>query len=327
MGGQNKDAEAGNIFTQVRAAFAGVAAQAVHVRIDTARIPGYAAALAKMADDTVYDTEHHFLGSEEQTAAYVLILDSINFGGPSKPDLAAEGMAMKDGSLYFTVALTLKKIFDTAGGIAADRLAVITADEFATMMNLPCGPVGAKLATLYAQSLRELGTFVRDRHDGQYLGVVEQAGSSAARLVETLARLPSFNDVFDYKGARVPLLKRAQITAADLHLSFGKLGKNLFADIGQLTMFPDNAVAHVLHQDGILVYTPALEKKVEAGTALASGSIEEIEIRACTGHAVELLKAQRPDLTAMNIDHILWHRSHEPAYRGRNHHKTLSPFY
>ena len=47
----------------------------------------------------------------------------------------------------------------------------------------------------------------------------------------------------------MPFLKRAQIAAADLC----RAGVAEFADLGELTMFADNLVPHVLRLDGILV--------------------------------------------------------------------------
>lgn len=315
------------LFETIRQSFRDVAAQTRHVHIRYDKIEAYAKSLKPLAKGQIYDTEHHFIGTAEQTAAYVLILDSINFGGTLKKDLAKEGFALADNSLYFTNARRLKDVFETEGGIGAAQLAALDDDACMALFRLPASKTGRALATLYARSLRELGLYVSLQHKGRFLGVVEAADGSVEKLVEALSQLGSFNDVFDYKGIRVKLLKRAQITAADLHLAFAHRGERLFTDIAKLTMFPDNAVAHVLHEDGILKYSPALEQAVASGTVLTPGGEEEIEIRACTGHAVELIKQWRPELSAVDIDHILWHRSHEPDYLRRNHHKVMTMFY
>jgi len=315
------------LFNTIRQSFKEVAAQARHVRIRHDGIEAYAYALQRLPQEQVYDSTHHFIGTPEQTAAFVLIMDSINFGGTFKKDLAKEDFPLEEDSLYFTMAKKLKRIFETQGGLSAEKLTNLQALEFAELFGLGNGPVGTALARLYSRSLRELGEFIRDRHEGRFIGVIEKAQNSAEKVVEELSLLQSFNDVADYHGIRVPLLKRAQITAADLHLAFQQSGTTLLNDIDRLTAFPDNAVAHVLHEDGILEYSAALERKIAAGEELQPGSDEEVEIRACTGHAVELIRQFRPDLSSMNIDHILWHRSHEPEYLKRNHHKVMTMFY
>ncbi len=315
------------LFATIRKSFRDVAIQASDVTIRQDRLNAYARSLKPIPDKDLFDREHHFIGTREQTAAFVLILDSVNFGGTFKKDLAAEGFVLRDHSLYFSTATRIKEIFEQDGGISADKLANLSQQQCEQMFKLTSGPVASGLAAMFARSLRELGEFIRDRHNGRYLGVIEQSGGKVEQLVEELSKLKSFNDIHDYKGIRVPLLKRAQITAADLHLAFSHLGETLFNDVHALTTFPDNAVAHVLHEDGILEYSERLEDIIKRGEELTPGSHEEIEIRASTGHAVELLRKLRPELSAMNIDHILWHRSHEPDYLKRNHHKVRTFFY
>ena len=77
---------------------------------------------------------------------------------------------------------------------------------------------------------------------------------------------------------------------------------------------------------------PPVNASRASGTPIAAGGEEEIELRACAGHAVELIvafknKAGAP-LRAVDIDHILWHRSvEEPRYRNSEPHRTRTIFY
>ena len=74
---------------------------------------------------------------------------------------------------------------------------------------------------------------------------------------------------------------------------------------------------HVLRLDGVLALDPDLTARIEAGRLLVHGSAEEVELRAAAVHAVELLAAARPDLTAAEIDAALWNRGREPRYKSR----------
>ena len=56
-------------------------------------------------------------------------------------------------------------------------------------------------------------------------------------------------------------------------------------------MFADNLVPHVLRLDGVLWFDPELVARIERGELIEHGSPEEVEIRACAVHAVELLVA------------------------------------
>ena len=126
-----------------------------------------------------------------------------------------------------------------------------------------------ELMALYAEALRDLGRFLRDR---RALDVVAEAGGSAERLASMLAAGMPF---FDDRG----FWKRAQITPNDLALA----GVAEFSDLDRLTIFADNLVPHVLRVDGVLRYDPALAARIDAGELLPPGE-EEREIRAarCT---------------------------------------------
>ena len=80
-------------------------------------------------------------------------------------------------------------------------------------------------------------------------------------------------------------------------------------------MFADNVVPHVLRLDGVLRFEPELVGRINAEELIEHGSDEEVEIRACAVHAVELLAAHRPGRCAAEIDQLLWYRGRGPATR------------
>lgn len=317
-----------DIFASVRRGFDTVARMARHVRIREDLIPAYAAALPAMSPANVLDETHHYSGDAESTAAYILTLDSLNFGSGYQPRLLAEGWDLIDNSLYFTISTRLKRRFEEQGPLAAARLADIGAQECAQLLGLdPQGEYSMEFAGQCTGALRELGAAVGGGYAGRYLDLVKDAQGSAETMVRLLVRLHNFNDVHSYRGHTIPFYKRAQITAADLHLAFARLGTELFADIGRLTMFPDNAVPHVFHADGLLEYEPGLAARIAKGDEIPSGAEEEVEIRACAGYIVERISLHK-SMIPMAIDHILWHQSVEnPRYRQTPAHMTLSRFY
>ena len=92
--------------------------------------------------------------------------------------------------------------------------------------------------------------------------------------------MPRYADVSTYEELRVPFYKRAQITCADLALAFDGRGPGAFRDLGELTLFADNLVPHVLRMKGVLRYAPELAARIDAEELLESGGREEVEIRA-----------------------------------------------
>jgi CO/xanthine dehydrogenase Mo-binding subunit len=132
-----------------------------------------------------------------------------------------------------------------------------------------------------------------------------------------------FRDVQRYDGMDVPFYKRAQLTAADLSLALARRGLGAFGDLDRLTIFADNLVPHVLRVDGVLSYDAGLAARIDREELIAAGSAEEVEIRACALHAVELtreaLGRDGRAVTAMGLDYVLWNRGQE------RHYKTIKP--
>jgi hypothetical protein len=288
---------------EIRGGCAWVAARAAHVTIDVDAIPAYAAALprppAHTPDDELVD------GPAERRAAFHLTLDAINFGSGWFPTLRK-----RDGrSGYWTVALGLRDRFAASGAWSAAELrALAPADVAAALDQDP----GHELMALFARSLNDLGARVADEHGGSFSALVQAAGGSAVALAERLASWDCFADASPYAGRRIPFCKRAQIAASDLHhagvADFG-------ADLHRLTLFADNLVPHVLRRDGILRLAPDLAARIDAEQPIAHDSAEEVELRACAVHAVELIVAERPDLTAQQVDHLLWTRGGGAQYK------------
>ena len=62
---------------------------------------------------------------------------------------------------------------------------------------------------------------------------------------------------------------------------------------------------------------------------IVHGSPEEVEIRACAVHAVELIAASASPtaLTAAALDQLLWQRGQEPRYKASPRHRSRCTAY
>ena len=141
---------------------------------------------------------------------------------------------------------------------------------------------------------------------------------------EELAGWPTWHDVSPYGDRRVPFFKRAQIAAADLALAGLAPGD----DLGALTLFADNLVPHVLRLDGVLEFDDDLVARIDAEQLIEHDAPEEVEIRACALHAVQLLVAAHPEpTTATAVDNHLWHRGGGPRYKARPRHRARTTAY
>jgi hypothetical protein len=295
---------AGSIPDRVRAACATVAAEARSVRIDESAIAAYVAGLPATVELPPPDPATHFgEGDREARAAFVVCLDTINFGSGWWPQIRKR----PGHSGYFTIAAGLTERFREEGPWSARELADLGPADLAAVTGQD---PGLALMGQYAASLRDVGEHVLADHAGRFEGLVEAAEGSAVALADLLAEWEAFADVSTYAGRPVPLYKRAQITAADLNRS----GVAALRDEDRLTAFADNLVPHVLRLDGVLRLDPAMEARIEAGELLVHGSAEEVELRACAVHAIELLSATTPSSPA-EIDGILWNRGRGSRYK------------
>jgi hypothetical protein len=310
-----------------------VATVAEHVRIDPDGVSAYAEALApavaRGSSEANHDPGRQARGSDEATAAFVMSLDAINFGSGWFPTLRKRpGL-----SGYHTVATSWREHHDRAGPLDADALTALTRAECCAIF----GQVddedepAAELMELFASALNDLGAFLLEEHDGTFLSVIDAAGGSAEALVGILDRIPFFHDVAEYRGVDVPLYKRAQITALDLSVAFDGQGPGRFDDLHRLTMFADNLVPHVLRIDGVLHVDDDLVARIDAGDLIPAGTPEEVELRACAVHAVELLVAELAslgvDTTAGGLDTLLWNRGAAERYKARPRHRTRTVAY
>ncbi|HUJ35324.1 MAG TPA: queuosine salvage family protein [Solirubrobacteraceae bacterium] len=306
-----------DVLTQLRSACAEIARNAQFVRVEPERAAAYTGTLPVDLPVPDPDPEAHLTeGTREELVAFWLTLDAINFGSGWFPTLRK-----RDGrSGYFTVAAAVKNQFVDHGPWPATTLAEMSSRKIANTLGQD---PGHELMALFAGSLNDLGRRVATDHDGHFAGVADAAGSSAVALVDRLAGWDAFADTSTYDGLRVPFLKRAQITAADL----ARAGVAAFHDLDRLTMFADNLVPHALRMDGLLSYDPTLLDRIERGELIEHDSREEIEIRACALHAVELIAAERPGATAADIDYVLWHRGQEPRYKASPRHRSRCTAY
>jgi hypothetical protein len=295
---------------EIRAACAHVAERARHVRIVHEAIPAYAATLpaaSPPAPDLAPGATH------EERAAFGLQLNAVNFGSGWFPTLRKPAGL----SGFRTVEAGLK----ARGPWTAEELIRVDAAEAAATFGGQ--DPEHELMALFAPALRELGRHVLDAHGGSFLALARAGNGSAAALAEHLASLPTWRDVSPYDGAEVPFFKRAQLAAADLHLQ----GIAPAADIAALTLFADNLVPHVLRIDGVLAFDADLVARIDCEELIEHDAPEEVEIRACAVHAVELLVAAHPGTTATAVDNTLWHRGGAPRYKAHPRHRARTTAY
>ncbi|HEX6798936.1 MAG TPA: queuosine salvage family protein [Ktedonobacterales bacterium] len=285
----------------------------------------------------------HFSDGTPRTANWVLLLDALNFcfwGEPGQPRWQVEwhGQTL-DGYAALAAALTRateegRPLWDAA------YLANIQEAELREILRPVPGSPEIPLSAERLAHAREVGRVLNAQYGGQFTNAVAAAGSvrrgvrwtPAPELALLLARdFPSFHDVAHWQGREVPFLKRAQICVADLHAAFRGHEWGALASLDELTAFADYKLPQLLRRAGVLVYAEPLARRVAAYAPIAPGSEEEIEIRAATIWAVELLRRalalrgiERP---ASAIDYRLWEESQTKLPGELPYHRTRTIYY
>jgi len=310
-----------------------VVSKSRHVQIDKKSLARFSRILfEKDINPPSWNHHYHYCEKVEKTVHYLLVLDSLNFCFWPAPGKEKWKIRYKPGWLsgYFAMALALKRAIESGIPItSANYLAGLSLDSLKRILG---GKGDLQLLEERVQILNELGQLLLDNYDGKAHKLVESAGNSALELVRILAeKLPSFRDISIYEDQKVFFYKRAQILAGDLYGTFSGKGWGDFTDICELTAFADYKLPQILNHQGILQYDQALEQKIDQKINIESGSREEVEIRAGTIHAVELirdeLKENGKKLKAFEIDWILWDLSQSPSFNTRPYHRTKTIFY
>jgi hypothetical protein len=283
-----------------------------------------------------WPTHYHFFDGTQRTVNWMLLLDALNFCFWSEKGQPRWQIQYRQEILdgYWAEAASLRRAMEEQLPVGdAEYLSNIGRQELATIFRglAPDGPLIPLLAERLSAT-REVGQVLLERFEGQFSHLVEQMHGSGVELALALARhFSSFRDVATYENLDVYFLKRAQICVSDLVSAFQGEKWGAFTDLDQLTVFADYKLPQVLRHSGALVYAPELAARVDAQELLAPGSAAEVEIRASTIWASELLRRavgerlEQP-VTAAAIDQLLWHLGQDAAHM-RPYHRVRTIYY
>jgi hypothetical protein len=282
----------------------------------------------------------HFHDGTGRAVNWLLLLDALNFcfwaeKGQPRWRIEYHGETL-DG--YWAEAASLTRAVEE--GIAlwdAEYLSTMSREDLAYVfrsIQAADGSVGEMIPLFDARlaHVHEVGRVLLARYNGQFAHAVEKAGGSAVNLALLLAQeFSSFRDVAIYRDQEVRFFKRAQICVADLYGAFGGKRWGTFTDLDKLTIFADYKLPQVLRHYGVLEYAPGLAQRIDNQELLQPGGEEEVELRAATIWACELLRREMSRIsgqaiTAVEVDQLLWFLGQNSAEM-RPYHRTRTIYY
>ncbi|MBM3461702.1 MAG: hypothetical protein FJX76_06330 [Armatimonadetes bacterium] len=318
----------------VAEACARVMDEARHVRIDAEAARAFCAAYDGQNQAVPgWDPRLHYFEDTWRSANYVLVLDTLNFcfwasPGEERWTVTYDG---KDYQGYWGLAAALRRgIEEGIPLLDAHYLADISRADVARIL---AGRGEIPLMEARHRNLREAGRWLVTRYDGRFSNMIEQCGYDSVALAAGLCEeLSSYHDVATYNQVTVPLLKRAQIVAVDVYGTYGGKRWGELGRLDALTAFADYKVPQVLRRLGVLHYSDALARAVDAQEEIEAGDSREVEIRAATVHAVETVRNTLKERfgkapRSFEIDWYLWGLGQTKSADDRPYHRTRTIFY
>ncbi|CAG4950576.1 unnamed protein product [Parnassius apollo] len=281
----------------------------------------------------------HPYNDHPRAVDWVFVVDALNFCFWSK--CKEEQWIVNGYTGYYALEAALNKAIKEGVEIADPAFySKITKEQLHEILKGD-NSVDIPLFDQRLSILHEVGSILLDKYNGTFETCVKEANKSAVKLLDiVVSNFPCFRDEAIYKDQVVSFYKRAQILVADLWNSFNGASWGEFKDIDKMTMFADYRVPQVLVYFGVMSYSDELIDKLKKDMLLESGSEEEVEIRGCSIHAVELLKKsieekiKEKDLNlnvpnSSLIDYYLWcyRREHARELERIPYHKTLGIYY
>ncbi len=329
---------------EVRDAAAAVAAKSEHVRIDVNGLERLAADLRQVnppawlksclaGESTAVGKDPiHFFDGREKTLMYVLLLDAVNFCfWPSKFAVEYRGKIYGPDSRYRAVAAMLTRAFENGMSLDdVDFLANLKLRDTNKIFKPDTGIV--PLLEERTDHIRDVGRVLADGFDGSPVKLFDCANWHAPDVVRLLVeKFRSYRDYRVHLGFEFPVLKRAQIFVSDTAMMFGNEGLGKMTGLDELTCFADYRLPQFMRAHGALIYTPELDKRIQAGKEIIAGSQEEVEIRANTIHVVEMLRQLMAhnghSPSSREIDYLIWEERVRIGKMSVRHHCTLTTSY
>lgn len=176
--------------------------------------------------------------------------------------------------------------------------------------------------------LKEVGTVLNKKYKGSFVNLIKEANNDAVKLLDLITRnFKSFEDIEIYNGKKIYFYKRAQLLVSDI----SQMIFNSLNNIDQLTACADYKLPQILRRFSILTYSKALSEKVDNKIEIEKNSKEEVEIRANTIWAVELvkeeLKKRFPKENSIHVNDHLWLLSQTKSTEDKPYHRTRTTSY
>ncbi|KAJ8922222.1 hypothetical protein NQ315_004159 [Exocentrus adspersus] len=290
----------------------------------------------RLSPNNFSQTDVHPKADDPWAPDWLFVVDTLNFCFWHHEH--EEGWKVEGYTGYFALCAAINRAQREKVDILNPKFySVITEEKLSKILRSDT-KVTCPLLSERLKCLHEVGNVLLEKFDGSFENAIKQADGSAIKLLSIIVdNFKCFRDEAVYKGHKVAIYKRAQILVGDIWACYQNKDLGYFEDIDEITAFADYRIPQTLLWYGVFKYSDDLLSKLKANEILENGDEEEVEIRGCSIHAVELIKeyvAEKLDKSKINsilVDHFLWdfRRKHakEILEKGLPFHKTFSIYY
>lgn len=264
-----------------------------------------------------FDISH--LGEHERLA-FLFVLNSISFSYWGEPKWTIEYKGEQHDGAQAMLAC-LGRAVENGSMFHPHYLTHIQRQDLEEILH---GTTEIPLFDERLRILKEISIVTKQKFRGDFRYLLDAAKGDALELVDLLVKTyPSFGDIAVYNGNLIQFNKRAQLLAADIHTVYAPL-----INVDKLTACADYKLPQVLRRHGIFIYDDVLQAKIMRREELPKGSAMEVEIRAHTIHAVELIKKQLGNtVTSSVINDYLWIEGQTKLAIDEPYHRTRTIAY
>ncbi len=251
---------------------------------------------------------HHWLSSnpsglldleKEEVVNFLIIYDAMDcsFWGDPKWKINTEKGDL-DGA--FALMYSLLKIRKEKGHLDFERISL---EEFKNALK---GNVEIPLLVERYQIALEVSQIINSKMQGNFYQYIKEITTDSLLFQTIIQSFPSFEDKREYQGKTIYFYKLAQLATSDI-LHIRSIKENIEVDCSHLVGCADYKIPQILRSLGILEYDEELSKLVDKKCEIEENSSYEVEIRANTLVAIDLIQKElKQKVDSIVINDIIW---------------------
>jgi len=260
---------------------------------------------------------------------FLIVFNSISFCYWGDPKWKIQYNNEELDGAYGMIGAIGKAIENKFPILDAQYLSDISKSNFSKVLK---GTIQIPLFKERLNIIREIGSVLLTKFDGDFSNLIIKANNDSQKLLNLIIKnFPSFKDESTFNGKKVYFSKRAQLLVADIYQSFDDEQFGRLERIEELTACADYKLPFVLRRLGIFSYSDHLAKMIDKKIQIMKDSREEIEIRANTIWAVELIKQKVKKKIAhadsIHVNDHIWMIGQKKLKNDKPYHLTKTTAY